>query len=297
MATKKSPGTAVILWEAEMKAAAVKQAAGEKVWGEGGIGRININGGVMMIDGEAVEGNSLDVVVLAATPLNEYYDSPYTPGRPTVPACYAYGDPNADDPEDGMAPGEVEDKQGDDNGLCAGCWANQMGSADVGRGKACKNVRRMLLVTEDALEGAEALSGAEVRSLSVPVMSVKHWAKYVKEVLADELGRPCYGVVTTVSVAPDPKSQFVIKFAFKELINFDQPLWEAMKAKTTAALKDVIAPFPKQSDLDAAQASKAPAPRGRAAPQAAKGTPAPGKAAPGKPAPGKAAPAKKTGKY
>ena len=288
MATKK-PGTAVILWEEEMKAAAVKQAAGEKVFGVG-VSRINISGGVMMVDGDAVEGNSLDVVVLAAVPLNEYYSKPYDPRTPTVPTCYAYGDPNAADPEDGMAPGDVEEKQGDDNGLCAGCWANQMGSADVGRGKACKNARRLLLVTEDAVESGEALTAAEPRSLSVPVMSVKNWAKYVKDVLAEELKRPFYGVVTTVSVVPDPKSQFKVQFAFKELINFDQPLWDAMKAKTAAAMKDIINPFPKQADLDAsAQTPSRPMkPTGKAAPA---------KAAPAKAAPAKAAPAKKTSKY
>lgn len=294
MATKKTPGTAVILWEEEMKAASVKQAAGEKVFGEG-FARININGGVMAIDGEAVEGNSIDVVVLAAVPLNEYYSTPYNPAQPTVPDCYAYGDPDAQDPEDGMAPLEVENKQGDDNGLCAGCWANEMGSADVGRGKACKNIRRLLLVTEDSLESAETLTASEPRSLSVPVMSVKHWAKYVKEVLAEELERPYYGVVTTVSVVPDPKSQFVIKFTFKELITFDQPLWEAMKAKTANARKDIIAPYPRQADLDA-KGAKPMKPHGRAAQAMKRGAP-PAKAAPAKSAPAKAAPAKKSGKY
>lgn len=261
LAVKKS-GSAVILWEQEMKASAVKQAAGEKVFD--GFKRINIQGGVMMIDGDAVQGNSLDVVVIGAVHLNEWYQTAYNSSKPTVPSCYAYGDNQLDDPESNMHPADtVEDKQGDDDGKCAGCWANQMGSADTGRGKACKNGRRLVVVTEDVMESADTLKDAEERSLSVPVMSVKNWAKYLKDVLAAELGRPYYGVVTTISVVPDPKSQFVIKFAFKQLIDFTQETWDAMKAKTAAVEKSIAAPYPAQSVLDANAAPGKPAGRGQ----------------------------------
>ena len=251
-----------------MKAAAVKQAAGEKVFE--GFKRVNIQSGFLMIDGEPVTGNALDVVVLASTPLNEYYSTAYNPAKPSVPDCYAYGDPTAEDPEEGMAPSDdVEDKQAE---TCAECPKNVMGSADTGRGKACKNVRRLLLITEDGIESADSLKEAEERSLGIPVTSVRNWAKYVKEVLGDELQRPYYGVVTTISIKPDPKTQFKVNFAFKELVNFDQALWETMRAKHTAAVKAIVAPFPKQSDLDAQQAVAPPKGRGRPAPVVAKKT-------------------------
>ncbi len=263
-APAKKPGTAVVLWEEEMKAAAVKQAASEKVFE--GFKRINIQGGCMMIDGEAVKGNTLDVVVVGAVHLNEWYESAYNPAKPTVPSCYAYGD-NSLEPEtieDDMAPADsVEDKQSE---KCADCWANAYGSADTGRGKACKNGRRLVVITEDCLENGPSIKDAEERSLSIPVMSGKNWAKYLKDVLAAELGRPYYGVVTTVSVVPDPKSQFLIKFAFKELIDFTEETWLAMKAKIAAVEKTIVAPYPKQSDLDAQQADKAPAKGGRGTP-------------------------------
>lgn len=283
----KKPGTALTLWEQEMKGVAAKQAASEQE-AFGGYARVNITGGQMMIDGHAVEGNSMDVVVLASAWLNEYYSSVYNPAKPTVPDCYAYSSEDMEDPETEMAPSDdVEDKQGDDNGKCEECWANKMGSADTGRGKACKNGRRLLVMTDDSLEDASTIEGAEARSLSVPVMSVRNWSKYVKEVLAEELTRPCYGVVTTVKVVPDPKSQFKITFAFKELINFDQSTWDAMKHKVAGAVKDIVAPYPKQADLEAAQAGKVMKPTGKAAQMMNKGKPA----AKGKPAP---APAKKS---
>jgi len=307
MATSKKPGTAVVLWEEEMKQAAVKQASAEKVFGGGGFGRINISGGRMMIDGEYIKDDTLDVVVLASVHLNEYYDTPYDSRNPTVPKCYAYGDETLEDPEAEMCPVaddvddiQLMDSEGEPTDNCTNCWANQMGSADTGRGKACKNVRRLLVMTEDGLESAETLEAAEVRSLGVPVMSVRNWAKYMKDVVAEELQRPYFGVVTTISVVPDPKSQFKINFAFKELVNFDAELWAAMKAKTANAAKEIVAPYPHQADLDAARAAEQAAPKGNG-----KGKPG-GKTIPIKPVagkpgakatPAKSAPAKKATKY
>lgn len=285
MATTKKPGTSMVLWEQEMKAAASKQSAAEKEWGGGeGFGRIQITGGHMMIDGEYVKDNCLDVVVLASVHLNEYYDKVYDAKNPTVPVCFAYGDETLEDPEAEMNPVDEDvdnvqrcDSDGNSVDNCTDCWANQMGSADVGKGKACKNVRRLLLMTDDGLESAEAMGAAEVRSLGVPVMSVKNWVKYVK-MLADDMSRPYFGVVTTVSVVPDPKSQFKLQFAFKELVNFDQDLWTAMKAKTEHCSKEIVQPYPHQAELDDARAAQ----QATAAPT--RGRPgAPAKAVPMKP--------------
>jgi hypothetical protein len=305
MATTKKTGTAVVLWEQEMKAAAAKQSTAEKEWGGGGgFGQIKITGGRMSIDGEYIKDDQLDVVILAAVHLNEYYDKAYDPKNPTVPVCFAYGDETLDDPEAEMAPipDDVDDIQlmdaeGGAVANCTDCWANQMGSADVGKGKACKNVRRMLVMTEDGLESAEALDAAEVRSLGVPVMSVRNWVKYMKDVLSEQLERPYYGVVTTISVVPDPKSQYKVQFEFKELINFDQDLWEAMKKKTADCAKEIIAPYPHQADLDAAKAADAPKGKGpvKASPMKPVGRVA--QAAVGKPPIGKAAAPAKGKKY
>ena len=119
-------------------------------------------------------------------------------------------------------------------------------------------------MTDDGLESAETLEAAEVRSIGVPVMSVRNWAKYVKDVLAEELERPYFGVVTTLSVVPDAKSQFKLQFAFKELINFDQALWDAMKKKTADCAKEIVAPYPHQADLDASKAAEAPKSKSKA---------------------------------
>lgn len=283
MVTKKpipAKSTAVIPWEAEMAQRAVKAAKAEKVTGLSK--KLSTRGGILSIDDTPVEGNELRVIVVGSVRENQHYTAAYNPNTPTVPECYSFSDPDSDDPEEGMKPhAEAEDPQGDDNGGCKGCWANQMGSADVGRGKACKNIRRLAVITEDCLESVEALNDAEVRMLNVPVMSTKNWAKFVNAV-AEDTNRPYWGVVCLVKVVPDAKSQFQITFKFEELVNFDSELYDAMKKKVTAVNAQLVLPYPKQADLAQAQPVR---PQGRMAQAMAKKAPA------------KPAPAAKRGKF
>jgi hypothetical protein len=289
----KAPGkpvsTALVPWEEEMAKRAKKAAKHEVPYAS--FKKISTQGGILKVDDEAIADNSLDIVIIGALHENQWYSKPFDPRAPTVPDCYAFNDPDGDEdtkPEDTMVahaeaenPQGVEDpnEQGANGNPCNDCWANRMGSADTGRGKACKNIRRLAVITADALEDAESLANAEVRALNVPVMSTFGWAKYVNK-LADDMGRDYAGVITTLSLVPDPKSQFKVEFAFNSLINFDQGLWEAMEAKRKDAMASLLSPYPKQADLDANRAAQAPAPRGRAGAANAARTAAAGKKAP-----------------
>jgi hypothetical protein len=256
----KSNGTrALTVWEQRMADAATKSAKAEKA--VSGLKGISIRGGILTVDEQPVPGNELDVVVLVAAHENQYYTSAYNPDKASIPACYAFGDPDAEDPEGEMKPHEqAEDPQGDDNGLCSNCWANAMGSAEVGRGKACKNVRRLAMITADTLENSADVHDAEVRVLKVPVMSVKGWALYVRNQLSEELKRPYWGVVTTVKVVPDKKSQFRVTFAFKELIDFTDELYEAIEKKINEIKPQLTTPYAKMEE------EEAPPARGRGGP-------------------------------
>jgi hypothetical protein len=233
-AAKASTSTALTLWEQEMADAAVAQAAVEKP--SGFTSSISIRGGVMMIDKNKVKDNELDVVILASVHENQWYTSKFDPDSIQTPDCYAIGKE-----EEGMAPhADSADKQGDEEGMCANCEHNKMGSADTGRGKACKNVRRIAVVAADALESLEKFEQAEVRTMKIPVTSVRNYAKYVRGKLADEIKRPVYGVVTTIKVEPHQKYQFETQFSFAELVQFDQALYEAMKKKAAEVEKTLL---------------------------------------------------------
>lgn len=223
---KKTPGTAMTIWEEEMSAAVVAQGKAEEI--TGGFKAISLRSGILSIDGNAVDDNELTVVILASVHENQLYAGSFDPDTPASPICYAFGSD-----EKTMAPHpDAPDKQAD---ACKGCPNNEWGSADKGKGKACKNVRRLLVVTEDAVESPEALAEAEARMLKVPVMSVKNYSNYVKTTLEEDLHRPTWGVTTQLKVVPDAKSQFKVKFGFSELVDFDQELYDGMKKKVKEA--------------------------------------------------------------
>lgn len=255
MATKKSTG-ALTVWEQNMAAAVVKQASSEK---SSSFKTISIRNGVLSVDDVAAKDNELLVVVLGAVHENCYYDVAFDPDTPAIPACFAFSE--VDGGEDEMTPhDDASDKQ---HGDCGTCWANKMGSAEKGRGKACRNIRRLALITADSLENEDALNEAEVRMLKIPVMSTWGWAAYVKEKLAGEIGRPTWGVVTKVKVVPDKKAQFKVTFSFEEMVNFDQSLYDAMERKIKGASESLVAPYVPLPEEEAP-----PPPRGRGKPSA-----------------------------
>lgn len=232
---KKSTSTALTIWEKEMAEEAVAQGATEN--NTGGFKSISTRGGILSVDDNAVDDNELRVIILASTHENQFYEGDFDPNTPATPICYAFGDK-----EDDMAPHEAApDKQ---SGSCEGCPHNEWGSADKGKGKACKNVRRLVCITEDALESVEALEEAEARMLKLPVMSVKNWSQYMKSVLEEDIKRPSWGVITTIKVVPDAKSQFKIQFHFEEVVDFDQDLYDAMKKKAGEAKKNIGNAYP-----------------------------------------------------
>ncbi len=270
MAPVASKSRALQPWEEDMARAAKRQAEVNKPIGM--FKRLNVQGGVLMIDEKPVKDNALEVVILAATRENQWYDKPYQAGVAAVPGCYAFASQDGDDPEAEMAPeASCDNRQGDDEGKCADCWANKMASADTGKGKACQNVVRMILTTPDALEGPAEMKEAEARTFKVPVMSVKNWSRYVNE-LADEMSRPSWGVVTKITVKPDVKSQWQVNFEFVELVNFDGPLYEAMQKRVSAELKNLYTGYPKLEEQEAPPAKASKASGGRPAPQ--RGAPA-----------------------
>lgn len=279
----KSTSTALAVWEKEMEAAAVAQGSVET--NTGGFKSISLKGGILSVDDNAVEDNELRVVILAAVHENQMYLGDFDPSTPASPACYAFGEN-----EDEMAPNpehNMVDKQAD---LCSGCWANEWGSADKGKGKACKNVRRLMVVTEDALEDADTIAEAEMRMMKLPVMSVKNWTNYVKNTLAEDVKRPSWGVVTLIKLVPDAKSQFKVQFKFEEVIQFDQETYDALKKKVAEAGKNIASEYPvfEPEEKPARGGRKVipikPAAKGKAEPAAKGKAPA-------------AAPAKRTGKY
>lgn len=271
MATKaaaaKKPGTAMTVWEKRMAEAAERQKQTEKPMA--GFLQITTGSGILSVDGNEVKDNFLDLIILVSAYENAFYGGEaYDANNPKPPVCYAFGDIEADDPEEGMAPGEVADKQADS---CADCENNIMGSSDTGKGKACKNIRRLAVITADSIESEEKLATAEIRLVKVPVTSVKNWSNYVRNTLTDELNRPYWAVVTRLALVRDKKTQFKMTFEYQESIDFDDKTFAALEKQIEKVKKIITAPYPKPDDEEAPAKGQKMVPKGAVAKKAVAG--------------------------
>jgi hypothetical protein len=211
----KTKNDSIVRWDEELAKEAMAAAAMEA--NTGGVKFISVRGGVLTWNDAPVPGNAMAVVILDHVMENVYYTSEFDPDNPSSPDCFAFGRDEAT-----MEPHKVAKEAGTaQEGPCKGCPQNEWGSADKGRGKACRNVRRLGLISAGQLGPTGKLKlidetdyyakDGELAFFKVPVTSVKGFAGFVKQV-ASALKRPPHGIVTKLSVQPDPKSQFKVVF-------------------------------------------------------------------------------------
>jgi hypothetical protein len=197
---------------------------------------LTARGGELKIGDEVLPGAQAAVIVIDSYRENTYYGERFDPDNPTPPICYALGrDDEAMFPSLAMQQDPTWFKpQHWENGQvagCDGCPMNQWGSAAQGRGKACQNRRRLVLLPAGAYvprQGSrdfdlhlftdnDHYARAETAMFKVPVTSVKSWANYVNTI-ATSVQRPPFGVVTRLAVVPHAKHQFEVTFDLLDVI-------------------------------------------------------------------------------
>lgn len=203
--TKKNEENLPVNWEEQLAAMAQAEAAEHTPSNS----NISFRGGIVHYEGQPVPENSLSVVIVGSIDERVYYEGDYDPDNLTNPTCFALTGPGEEaKPHDKAA--RTQSHQ------CEGCPMNEWGSGNRGRGKACKEKVRLAMIPADVVADGndpEKILGAEVAVAKIPVMSVKNWSNYVRFV-AQSAKRPTFAVVTTVSAAPDPKSQFKVEFNY-----------------------------------------------------------------------------------
>lgn len=151
--------------------------------------KISTKGKVFSLPGGKSGAGPINVVVLDWVAVNMVYKGAYNAKNPSPPVCWAINK-NLDE----LAPSaNVKEPQGVD---CASCPKNQFGSATTGKGKACKNQRRLLVVPADFNESTEAMT------LYVSPTGLKAWNSYVNK-LAKDMGKLPIQVSTLVSFDPN----------------------------------------------------------------------------------------------
>ncbi len=214
--------TAIVKWEEEL-AKKANIAAG-MVAGLGGSKYISSRGGVLSVNNSPIPGNRAAVVIIDSMLENALYEGDYDPDEPRPPTCYAFGrEVGAMTPHEKVIAGGTAQSD-----ACKTCPKNQWGSADKGRGKACKNIARLAVIMAGQyvgdtgnklklLDDPDYYRKAEVYMMKLPVTSVGAFAAFVKSV-REAWGGDLAQIATKVSVVPDAKSQYKVTFeAIQEL--------------------------------------------------------------------------------
>lgn len=228
MATKPKPEpqAQVNKWDAELAAFAQESAAKEVVGGS----FLSFKSGILAFQGSPIPGGKLEVVVVGDCHENTYYDQPYDADNPISPACFAFS-------EDGknMAPHpDCADPQNKD---CATCRWNQYKSADNGKGKKCRNIRRLALLPADQLDSGDV----ELAFAKIPPTSVENFAT-LKLKVANTMHRPLWAAVSTISSAPHVKKQVEVSFNYVSNIT-DGKVLQMLKDKVETIQNALQVPY------------------------------------------------------
>jgi len=182
--------------QALMEAAAKKAAVEEN----SGIPFISLKGKKFSIGDEKVGykhdtlGVAIRCVIVATTFDFTWYDRPYDPSNEDFnpPACFAIG---AD--QDDLVP--HEDSPIAQSSNCLDCAMNQFKSAVNGKGKACRNGRRLLIayINDDGSADLENLA-----ILSLSPTALRGFSSYLKKV-SEVKGLPIWSVATILSFEQD----------------------------------------------------------------------------------------------
>lgn len=221
---------------ADMLEELAKEAKDDAAKERPAISKISLKSGVMSYGGTPMPGNKVEAIILAAGYRNVYYAGRFDPNNIVNPNCFALSESDED-----MVPHEnVREKEHE---TCDGCpkaeWASD---PNGGRGKACKQGRRLVLIPANALEeGPEKVKTAELAIMDMPVTSVKNYSQFVNT-LSVSANVPTYAAVAQISVVPDAKTQFKVMFQAMRVVP-TVALLAAIKSRRNEALRIALAPY------------------------------------------------------
>ena len=177
--------------------------------------RIRFNANRAFITPDGMEGETLEVVIVDFVSSNLFYYGPFDRDNPQPPGCFAIGpEPSLLVPSPNSPNKQAE--------TCSSCPNNQFGSAQNGKGKACKNTRLLALMPASALDNL--MEEAPIWILSVPPTSLKAFDSYVHTLSVKHKTVPV-GVITQISLDPNntfasPRFNVVRPLQGKELGTF-----------------------------------------------------------------------------
>ena len=176
------------------------------------------------MDGIAIPANQLDVRVLAALSERAWYSKDFDADAVQVPDCYALDD---DVPHD-----QAKNPQA---GSCAECERNKWGSATRGKGKACRESARVIVIPANV-----PLASAQMYTAKVPVTSLSTVTSFTSR--CGQANKLMGEFVTKLSVTEDKKTFFKVHLVPVE-VTADMDMAALLKAQN-AAYELAMTPYP-----------------------------------------------------
>jgi len=215
----KPDNTAVMSWQDELALMAVATAEAEKPSGNW----VSFRHGRLTIGGNPMKDDKVKCVVINSVFENQWYKEKYDADNPQSPSCYAIAESD-DDLKPHKDSGEPQAAS------CSECPKNLWGSdPGGGKGKACKNVRRLAMISATDAQSPDVIQKADVAIAKLPVTSVANWSTYANQI-ANVLKLPPLAVITEMSVESNAKTQFQVNFALIDKVN-DGALIQALLGK------------------------------------------------------------------
>lgn len=218
-------------WQARLAANAKVAVENERSVGQ----FFSAKSGVLSWGGTPVPNNRMQVICVANIYENIFYTQKFQTDAPVPPRCYAFS-------HDGRDIAPYESVIDPISPTCEKCPNMAWGTADAGqgKGKACKEQRRLALLPVSALHSPEEIMTATVGYLRVPVTSTKQWSSHVKH--AALMGMPVWAIITEVILSPDPRVMQRFDFSIVRTIT-DVALLTALEKRMAVENQAIIFPY------------------------------------------------------
>jgi hypothetical protein len=253
------PGTEVMSYKDRLAALVAQTQKAEAPQG----GYISLKGGRMMVGETRFPNDMIRAIVVEYRKDNEFYNKAYDPAaKGAAPVCAAIVRPHevltpwrkpraGETPE---TPGIIWDERtgyvtdssepqvppGDG---CDSCGMLEWGSVKVipgksGKGKACRESRRLHLMAADQCTNPEDAARAPFLTLIPPPTSLDNFKRFANEATT-VLKLPVFGVIVDISVEPHDAYQFMVHYKIVEAIK-DEGILNALLTRHEQLSKKTI---------------------------------------------------------
>ena len=241
-------------------------------------GFLSTKGSRLSIGDVRLPGDMIRAIIVDYRKDNEFYPVAYDPtSKGSVPVCFAVVRPNEiltpwrqakpDEDTRGLVVDErtqlvsdaAEPQVAAGHG-CDSCGMLEWGSAKLikgnrgsGKGKACRETRRLHLFAADQCTTPDDVARAPYMTLIPPPTSLGNFKRVANEA-STVLGVPIFGVVVDIEVKPHDDYMFMVHYKIVEQIKDEGILLALLNRHEQIAMKPIV--MPKASDGEAAKAAR-----------------------------------------